>query len=104
MEADDDDDEWSSSPIFLFKGAEDSERLYLGYARHYAAFDELESVSPFYRMAGYSGELPEECRILGELSRMIKTNSPKLKEAARILNRYLPYKAEEKLWELIRSE
>lgn len=58
-------------------------------------------MSPLYRSEVYEGELPEECRILGEISRLIKTDSPMIGEVRKLLNRYSSDKVEKKLWELL---
>ena len=83
--------------------------LWISEGRLYCEFlchdnENKTMISPLYRSEIYKGELPEECRILAELSRLIKTDSPILSEIRKLINRYSPDKVEKKLWELLEKQ
>lgn len=88
--------EYNSSPYCLRKTRE-------GVELNWCEFFEFDffGISPFFSMELYEGELSEDEKILGELSKRIRNNEDFLGEIYKVVELNKPEDAEKKLWEVL---
>jgi len=67
-----------------------------------AVCDGFESVSPFYKLARYEGEMPENERIISEISQLLKNDCGQSKNIEEMFMKYGADEVEEKLRELLK--